>query len=123
MAPAERRRQAAPSPDHDLLVRIDEQVKNLISTVKEQAGKTEAKIDRLALEKADRVEIQEIKHLLETKLPQGTFESTLAPLAAKMDDHESRVRYLEKVVFRFVGAMGLGQIAFNAWVMWVVTRQ
>lgn len=114
----ERRRPIPPSPDHDLLVRIDEQVKNLIMTVKEQAGKTEAKIDRLAAEKADRVEIQEIKKILEDKLPQGT----LAPLLDRTGDHETRVRYLEKVVFKFIGAAFMGQLIFNAWIVWVVSR-
>jgi hypothetical protein len=115
----DRRRQPAPSPDHDLLVRIDEQVKYLTATVKEHSNKTEAKIDKLAEEKADRAEIQEIKKLLEDKLPAGTFESTFQNITSKTEDHETRMRYMEKVVFRGIGAALMAQALFNAWVAWM----
>lgn len=112
----ERRSEARVSADHDLLVRIDEQVKNLHTTFKAHADKTESKIDDLARQKADKTEIQEIKHMLEEKLPKESFDSVLKPITDKQGDQEARIRQLERVAYRLGGVWILVQLSFNLWI-------
>lgn len=97
--------------DHDLLVRIDEKLISLTNSVKENTEKTEAKLDRLWTEKADKNEIAEIKQLLEEKLPKESFDSVQSPIK----DHEGRIRQLERIAYRAGGAFLLAQTAFNIW--------
>lgn len=117
MAPSSR---AAPerrvNPDHDLLVRIDEKLLNLIGAFKDNAERTDAKIDKLVVEKADKAEIQAIRMMLEEKLPRESFHST----QETMNDHETRLRHVERVWFRLGGALALAQVAFNFWLSWKV---
>lgn len=116
MTPAKRITQ---SSDHDLLVRIDEQLIHLTATVNAGTAKTESRLDKLAQEKADKAEIQEIKKMLEEKLPKDSFESVLNPLYDKQRDHENRLRKTEQVMFKAVGAWVVLQTLFNGWIVWV----
>jgi hypothetical protein len=117
MAPSKR---TVPSTDHDLLVRIDEQLIHLTATVNAGAAKTESRLDELAREKADKAEIQEIKRMLEEKLPKDSFESVVAPLYEKQRDQEGRIRKMEKIGWFAIGGGFVVQMLFNAWIVWVV---
>lgn len=110
----DRRRQPAPSPDHDLLVRIDEKLINLITTVTINAEKTDAKIDKLVMDKADRAELHAIRTLLEEKVPKGSFDNN----QEKLNDHEVRLRHMERLALRLGGALITAQVLFNLWVSW-----
>lgn len=116
MTPSTRTTDRRINPDHDLLVRIDEKLINLIAAVASNAEKTDAKIDKLVMDKADKAELSAIRTLLEEKLPRESFKST----QTTMNDHEVRLRHVERLAFRLGGALALAQIAFNFWVSWKV---
>lgn len=105
--------------DHDLLVRIDEQLIHLTATVMSNATRTDERLERLAMEKADKAEIGEIKKMLEDKLPKDSFEHNFHPLSDKHKDHEARIRKIEVITYKAIGAWIVIQTAFNGWIAWV----
>lgn len=115
--PRQQRRASDKATDHDLLVRIDEKLINLITSFENQSDKTDAKIEQLVKDKADREEIKEIKQILEDKLPKESFENYFSPVTLMQKDHEARIRQLEKLGLRLGGAWILVQVIFNAWVL------
>lgn len=108
----ERRRSTPPSPDHDLLVRIDEKLLHLSTAFRETTEKNEHRINALMMEKADKVEIAEIKALLEEKLPKASIDS----FDEWRRDHETRMRHLEKIVYKGTALYAIGQVLFNVWI-------
>jgi phage-related minor tail protein len=83
--------------DHDLLIQIATKLDRAISDIKELKDNAAARIDALEQE----------------KLNQKEFEGVRAAADKLHNDHEKRLRRIEKWGFLAIGALGFLQIVAN----------
>jgi len=95
------------SNDHDLLIRVDENLKNLIRELQTLRDSTIDKMSYLESNKADRQELKDLNVAL------MGFLTEEKSIRKKIDtDLDDRVRSIEKFTYVAIGVLGIVQMVF-----------
>lgn len=97
--------------DHDLLIRVDENVKNLAIEMKNLKDDTIGRVSRVEVSKLDRDDFEDFKQTLALEMAKEyanikTADEVLnKSLKELKDDHETRMRALERFVYIAIGVI------------------
>lgn len=106
-------RRISDSIDHDLLIEIKVKVEGLITDVKRHNDDAVARVAALDVAKANRSEVRE------------TFDEIDRQLATRLkiiDDHETRIRFIEKYVWGVIALIGLINLVGVAYLVNLLQR-
>lgn len=96
--------------DHDLLIKLDTKMDALTENFNHMRDNVVTRVTALEEHKVDKRDFEDTKKIIDNKVDKTDFDGYKKTNTEKINDHESRMRRNERIIYIATGAVLLLQI-------------